>query len=333
MPLKIIFMILFFIGIALLFLVKRDSYKKEFLYYYVLIGIFIIFNWLITIPLTGEHTGNFHHISFLSPFIIAVAVGFALKIFETKMLSKYKQSTISTISGIFIIIIIAFAFYNINIFSNEFSNDRFRSQGFGPMNPIYSSLQNFVFSNNLPVEKSIVISTNELCFAVNAFTSMRCLAGRWPHMLTWEDFQKNWLDEAIILYGNNTNTKLGIIMDYERKYNVTMYLYWDYFWAQSEYTFDENGNLVNTFDPLRFMNKSIATDLIQNNISFFLNKQPLDPAFGQDYLQRDLTILSPSNYYNATHPWKPNLDKYLQEVWSYDYQGQKIAILYKINVE
>ena len=38
------------------------------------------------------------------------------------------------------------------------------------------------------------------------------------------------------------------------------------------------------------------------------------------------------NYNNLTHPWKSDINQYLEEVWSYSERDQKIAKLYKINL-
>ena len=328
--LGILLVIIFLLGFAtLFFFMKRDNYKKEFTYFYVVSGILIIFSWMVTSPLLGKHTGNLHHLGFLTPYIQAAVIGLSL-VFIASIAAKYRPKAESVMNGVFIVLVIILSFYNVYALYSAYQ-DSFSKQGFDEMNPIYSSLQKFEVSKGIVPEKSLVISTNELCFAVNAFTSMRCLAGRWPHMLTWEDFQKNWLDAAIVLYGNDTDAKIGIINSYAKKYDVDLYLYWDYFWLQSEYSFDQNGTLVNIFDPLRFMNNSLAVDLGNYNISYFTQKRPLDPASAEYFLQRDLIILSPSNYYNLTHPWKPDIDRYLQEVWNYTYNGQEVAVLYKIS--
>jgi len=103
----------------------------------------------------------------------------------------------------------------------------------------------------------------------------------------------------------------------------------------SEWSTDDQGNIVGKFDPLLVpYDVSYENKLKENNISYAVDYFWFDPAYqGEDVPKLKGIVISPDNYYNFTHPWKPDIDKYLEEVWSYDYQGQKMAVLYKIKAD
>ena len=74
--------------------------------------------------------------------------------------------------------------------------------------------------------------------------------------------------------------------------------------------------------------------LENNDVNYFRREAWIDAGNRRPEVKKfDLLMISPENYYNFTHPWHPNLDPYLEEVWSYEQTGQKIAKLYKIKIE
>ena len=118
-----------------------------------------------------------------------------------------------------------------------------------------------------------------------------------------------------------------------KKYDIK-YFYWDYYWVQSEFYFDNQGKLTSWFDPLiLFYSEEKERILKENDIKYFIQTTWVDPAIkGEGIPKFKLIFISPENYYNNTHPWGKNLDLYMDEVWSYNQQNQKIAKLYKISI-
>jgi hypothetical protein len=135
------------------------------------------------------------------------------------------------------------------------------------------------------------------------------------------------LAAAIIFYGNDSQAKKELL----KKYDIH-YLYWDTFWIQSEYSFNDQGQVNSWFDPIVLFDSADKRDILQKyNISYFSQNTWLDPAArGPDFNKFDFIFISPQNYYNFTHPWNPGLDSYLQEVWNYSQNGQVVSRLYKI---
>jgi hypothetical protein len=89
------------------------------------------------------------------------------------------------------------------------------------------------------------------------------------------------------------------------------------------------------FDPLiAFDEPKYKNQLDKHGIKYFSIKYWIDPARKSEDIRRfDILVMSPQNYHNFTNPWKPDLNKYLTEVWNYTYNGQKIAVLYRIDID
>jgi len=196
------------------------------------------------------------------------------------------------------------------------------------MPPQYISLQSYLLKNT--DGNDVILSTKEISFAINAISGRKVVVSRWAHQNDpFMDLSQRDVDAAIILYGNDTKKKLELIKKYHIKY-----LYWDYYWINSEFQFDKSGRIVGMFDPLIAFNEpKYKHQLDRYGIKYFRIKYWIDPAGRSKDIRRfDILVVSPQNYHNFTNPWKPDLNKYLTEVWNYTYNGQKIAVLYRIDI-
>jgi hypothetical protein len=131
------------------------------------------------------------------------------------------------------------------------------------------------------------------------------------------------------LYGTDDLVRRNLL----EKYSVD-YLYWDQYWFQSEYTFDNSGKVVGSFDPLIvFDSEENRRILNKNGVQYFPQHTWVDPALrGDEYRTFDLLLISPSNYRSFVTPWSSGLDKYLTEVWRYDGDGNVLGKVYKVNL-
>ena len=167
-----------------------------------------------------------------------------------------------------------------------------------------------------------------LSFALNALTGRKLVTLKRGHTELFTNATKNMEDAAIILYSNRTQEIERVLKERNVKY-----LYWDYYWIQSEYIFDQQGKLTGMFDPLvLFDNPDTESFLRYNNISFQPYHTWLDPAIRrEDIPQYDLLFVLPYEF-NLTHPWRPDLDNYLQEMWRYTDPSSNtvVARIYKI---
>ena len=214
------------------------------------------------------------------------------------------------------------------------SNDRFWQAGKNELNTNYQEFDDFVIKNDL--QKDIFITTNELGFAIHGVSGVQLLSGRQSHFFIFGDFQKYWLDSAIILYSNNSQNRHKVLEKYKnlaKSENKEIYLYWDYYWINSEWQFDQDGN-AHPFDPLRFEDNSDLRKILDDNrIKYFIRENDIfEPSARNSphVTKLDILYISPENYNNYTHPWNNDLNNYLEEVWVYEESGQVLGKVYKV---
>jgi len=315
----IILSLLSLVGIFSYFLLKNKNKETEFLFILLFFSSIITFHYFITQPLMKVNfIPNYIDSLFLSTTIILISV-FGLKIILENKFKRYKNYIYFVL---FILLLVSCMFdYQLK------TKDKFYVSAQNSLPPHLLSLKDYLSENSNV--NSIILTTKEIGFAVNSISGRKLVITRRAQNDPFLEMDSRELDVAIILYGNNTEKKKELI----KKYNLS-YLYWDYYWIQTEYYFDEKGKLVGSFDPLiLFDSKEKREELIKYNISFFIQNEWVDPSMkGPQYKKFDLIFVSPENYYNETNPWKPDINPYLKEVWSYEYSGQKIARLFEINL-
>ena len=312
-----IYSILFslFALIGTFILIFNESKNKEISFLKILLtgSLTLVFSYFITERIIGTNLVPMHHDYFiLSPTMFFIGL-LGFKFITSKLNKKIFFFT-------FIILIFFFLFNGVLNYKQK-QNDVFYQVGKKEIEPHLKSLQNWILKNTNV--NDVILSTNEISFAINALTGRKVLLARRAHNDKFLDFDQLQLDGALILYGNNTDLKLQLIKKYKIKY-----LYWDRYWFQSEYYFDNEGKIIGWFDPitLRFPEK-YEKILQDNGIKYFKKRTWLDPAVkGDNVIKYDLLFISPENYRSPEKPWKKDLDSYLEEVWNFE----EIAILYRI---
>jgi len=310
---KLLIGLLSFFGFFLI-LLKGERLERALL----LSLLFAIYNYLILVPLTGKHLSPVHSLSFLSPIIWGISVGFLFKELSRLLDKRYT-------CALLLLLVLFITAGKLADFNEKVEKDRFFIQGYEEISPHYKSVQKYLLAN--ASANDVVLSSNELCFVLNGLSGVKCLLYRRGHASKFDDLDEIYLDAAIILYGNDTEKKIELI----RELNVT-YLYWDVNWIGSEYSFDENGNLMSWFDPITLIySEDKERRLRENNISYFIRTTWLDPAFRNEKFKKfKLIFISPKNYRSFWKPWKEDLDEYLEEVWRYESDGKVIARLWRV---
>ena len=142
------------------------------------------------------------------------------------------------------------------------------------------------------------------------------------------DFDAREIDAATILYSNDTELVKGLL----KKYNVS-YLYWNYYWINSEFYLDENGRIIDIFDPLMVFDTKENRDLLKKRGLRYIELETWpDPAMkGEHYRKAKMLLIVPS-YRNFTHPWSATLDEFLELKWSYSHGNVTYARIYKVKV-
>ena len=316
--------ILVWIGLYAFYNSKEDA-LKEFIKVFGIGSIFATFCYFITEPLLKMHfVPTYMHNFYLWATAIIIGLYGLNYIMERYNLNELNKKVV--IFGLLFIILFANSTY---AFVNYVNNDRWANVGKHPMPEMYVSLQHYLLKNT--DVNDVILSTKELSFAINSISGRKVMVNRWAHQNDpYINLPQRDMDAAIILYGNDTKKKLELI----KKYNVS-YLYWDYYWINPEFQFDKYGRLVGILDPLiTYDTEENRRYLDKYGVKYIPMYFWVDPSTRYDNVRKfHILVISPQNYYNFTNPWKPDLNKYLVEVWNYTYNGKKIAALYKINIK
>lgn len=312
-------------GIAgLIFIKEKDENPEEkisknrYIKFLFISSLIITFHYFIT--------QNIFNVNFipgyivyllLSPILVILFVyGINFSYYFVKRLNIKKGMYLSVI--ILLLVITQFSLYS------QKTEDKWYKAGLNQLPDYLVDLKNYLVKES--TVNDVILTTKEIGFAVNALTGRKLLSSRRAHNDPFTEMDSRELAQAVILYGNNTKIKKEFIKEYGIKY-----FYWDYYWIQSEYYFNEGGQVTGWFDPLiLFYSEENENILKKYGVKYFIETTWVDPALkGEDYKKFKLIFISSENYYNTTHPWQPDLDPYLKEVWSNEKSGQKIGRLFE----
>ncbi|ABO35923.1 conserved hypothetical protein [Methanococcus maripaludis C5] len=321
----IISSVILIVGIFSLY--KSREEENRFFKLFVFGSLFATFCYIITEPLLKMNFVPTYMSSFyLWVSALLISLCGLNYIYEQLIKNSDKVTKNMIVFGSLFLLLTANSAY---MFSNYINNDQWAEAGRSEFSELHVSLNNYLIENT--DINDVILSTKELSFALNGLSGRKVLVNRWAQQNDpYTNLPERDMIAAIILYGNDTEKKLELI----EKYNI-QYLYWDYYWINSEYQFDDNNNLIGMYDPLiAYSDDSLKTELMENNVSYYEMNYWVDPSQRRDDIRKyDLMYISPENYRSYQMPWNTNLNEYLTEVWNYSYQDQKIAVLYKINVK
>ena len=321
------FSIIMIVAFVLMFVVKRsEGGEYDFVRFSYLSMLAITFCYVLTIPILGTHfVPNYVHFVFGTAIKALFIVG-SLAIIGRVLESNFKLD--KKYFMLFIALLLLVSAYDYNSRLDDYKTSQWYKVGITPVDDYRNSLEEFVVSNT--EVNDVFMTTKENGFVLNGFTGRKLVAGRRAQNDAFEVMDPREMELAIILYGNDVEVKKELLKKYDVKY-----LFWDYYWFQSEYHFDEQGRVVSWFDPLiAFDNETWRNELDKNEVKYFVQNTYVDPALKYEFHPKfDLIFISPENYNNFTNPWNPNLNSMLKEVWSYDNQGQKIAVIYEVNYD
>jgi len=310
---KSIFLI---IGVLSIFLLKKYDASKKFLIIFLITAFVGSFHFLLSEPLLKTNLSPVYMVVFCFGLLTALFAALGVEVI-TSFAKKYKPYVLI---GLMLLLLIL----NMQQFVSYAKNDKWIAAGRQPLSPNLVEMQKWVLVNTKV--NDVFLSTNELNFALNGLTGRKEVNGRTSHNSMFLDVGKRYAVAAVMLYGNDSEERKKLL----REYSVD-YLYWDYYWIQSEYVFDDTGKLTSWYDPLIVEDTPVYNELMKKyNVSFFKQHTWPDPAVKGDYIkQLDLIFILPSQF-NITHPWNPGLDKYLEEAWSYSQGGVLVSRIYKV---
>jgi len=308
--------IFFAAGVLLLFFIKKYQSSTKFLVLLLVATLIGSFHFVLTQPLLGTNLSPIYIVIFSFGLTTALLCGLSAEII-TGFAKKYKNYIFMGI----ILIILLLGMYQFVLYSK---NDKWINAGRNELSPNLQGMQKWVLGNT--DVNDVFLSTNELSFALNGLTGRKEVVGRKSHNSMFLDVDKRQAAAAVILYGNDTIERKRLLEEYS-----VDYFYWDYYWIQSEYYFDNSGKMTSWFDPLSLEDNTAYNDLVQRyNISFFKQHTWPDPAVKGEYIKQiDLIFILPTQF-DLAHPWHPDLDNYLEEVWSYKQDNVVLSRIYKI---
>ncbi len=319
--------ILSIFGIIFLIALKKKTDNIKFVTLMLTTLALITFSYFITVPLFNTHFVPNYMFSVFGAAIITcfLLISFNILINLITQISPLKIRKYIFILPLAIIILLLIGQVTaVEKYQEEYKWYEVAKQ---PLSASHSSMRNFILENT--EVNDVFLTSKEVGFALNALTGRKLLVGRRAQNDAFENLDEREMTSAIILYGKDTEIKKKLI----EKYNIK-YLYWEPYWIQSEYYFDNKGQIAGWFDPLiAFDNNDYRKILEKNNVKFSIKNTHVDPSLKSEYHPTfDLIFITPDNYHNATHPWNPNLDEFLEEIWTHTQNGQKSAIIYKIKI-
>jgi len=298
----------------------RTNIQNEFLKIFGIGCIFATFSYFITIPLLSMHffpnyMSKFYLVTLCS--IISIYGLNSLK--NTKIIKNHHLRMNLGFTSLFVLLMVLVS----NIFVSNM--DDWSVAGKNPFPDSRISLYNYLLENTS--SEDTILSTKGLSYFILGTSGRKLLVNHWAQQNDpYLDLSERDIDAAIILYGNNTEKKLELI----EKYNVK-YIYWDCRWNSTEYQFVNGVKTPN--DPLIAFYKENYKKKLEEYGVIYTEKTWWVDIYQRNAQTLDLLMISPENYRNSVEPWKEDLDPYLEDVWDYSLNGQKIAILYKINIE
>jgi len=276
-----------------------------------------VFHYVVTMPLLHTHfVPNYFNSmlwGFAALFLAAVPVTLLLE----RVRGRVDQITLVSL-------VLAAALAGLVVGTRALARAPEMEDARTPLDSMFPSLQAFVLARTRA--NDVVLSTNELSFAWSALTGRKTLVTRRGHTDAFVDMDVRNKDAALVLYGRDDETRRRLLERYDVRYVL-----WTAHWIPSEY-FTNEKNEVGYVDPLLyFQNEAYDTELAAADVKLVHFRTWVDPRLrGPEFPQFDLTFIGPENYRRPDHPWDEGLDRMMEEVWAFQEDGRKIAVLYRI---
>jgi len=311
------------LGLVGLFLRRKTKEfgAESYIKFLLVSSLVITFHYLVTVNLFGIHfIPNRMSSMLLLPvwsllFVYGVNFGFRFS-------KKFKLTKTQCVS----LIILGLLAFQVSAYSSKSVGQWYTVGQTGLPEHIVDSSDYLISNGNI---NDVVLTTKELGFSINALSGRKLISVRRAQNDPFIDMDSRELDQAIILYGNNDVVRKSLL----DKYSVD-YVYWDSFWIQSEYTIDNSGRVISSFDPLFVFDSERNREILdKNGVKYILQNTWVDPSLrGENYQTFDLLLISPENYQSFETPWNSGLGKYLTEVFRSENDDRVLSKIYKVNL-
>jgi len=305
---------------GVVFLAAKWRNRKEpefgFALFSLAVTAIFIYSYFLTAPLFKFHTvPTYSYMMYLAPLLVICGLLFVREQYSKKQGYKY----------VLAFFLAAFAASSVLAYEGWQANPWIKT-GMTALDPFHSSLQAYLLENTQP--NDVVLSSNGLSFAINALSGRKAMVSRRSHNSPFMDFDVRQIDAAKIFYGNDNAVRNDLLATYNVKY-----VYFSPHWYTMEFAFDQQGRVLGYNDPLMVMHSDeYEAELAEYGVDYAVIKGYVDPALrGAEYREYNLTLVTPKNYdFSGYGPWKDEMDSRLEMVWSYDFDGQQKAALYKV---
>ncbi len=300
-------------GLVACFKRNEKTIEEEFLKIGSISLLVSMFHYFITIPLLKAHFGPNRLIEmhfFIPPLLF------------TYGLKRIKEFIPSYFIWIMLFISMLFMLGYLSILS-QVEKDRWYRVGKTELPNYILEVTDWIRNNtNL---NDVFLTTNEDGFVVNSFTGRKLVSYRRTHVGPFVDMNRRELDQAIILYGNDSTTMCKLL----RKYNAK-YLFWNVRWIQNELIFDEDGRFISYYDPLMIeYSEERERELIKNGVKYIRDKAYMDPAWYPSYPLVDVLIAVPN--LNYAQPWSDEFNKHIKLIKEFKEGNFIVARIYEID--
>lgn len=296
---------------------KKEEKDADFLAFVLVATVVLNFSYIITVPLMDTHLIP-GYVSWMYMYPAAV-------LFSTIGMRKVLGMRYGVYAAILFAAVLLFSQYGA---VEAQKTDQWAIAGMAGMSDVHASIQDGIMQNTNVDD--VILTTNENGFMLNAITGRKLVVSRRSQNDPFVDFDKLQLDAAVMLYGNNLEKRKELMQEYG-----VDYVYWDFYWPSSEFSFNEQGQITGMYDPLIVVDTpENRAYLEQNGVTYASFTGWIDPSIkGPEIRTYDLLVVTPQNYdVSGKGPWDDGIDPYLEKVWSHSEGGQEIAILYKVNL-
>jgi hypothetical protein len=300
-------------GLILCLRKKDGTVEEEFLKIGSVSLLICMFHYFITIPLLSTHFGENRLIEmhfFILPSLFVYGLKRAKELFPSGFIWLV----------MFLCVLLLFGYFSS---LSQMENDQWYKNAKAELPNYILEVADWIRNNtNL---NDVFLTTNEDGFIINSFTGRKLVSYRRTHVGPFVDMNRRELDQAIILYGNNSQRMYELL----KKYNVK-YLFWNYRWIQNEFSFDENGRFQGYYDPLMVeYSKERERELIEGGVRYIRDRAYMDPAWYQTYPKVDVLIAVPN--LNYTQPWSDEFNRHIKLIKEFKDRDFVLAKIYEID--
>ena len=315
-PIGLVMSLLLIYSVYLVY--RKEAENPDFLVLVFGAVLLLNFSYIITVPLLDTHL--------IPGYVFPMYTYTSAILFSTigmkKLLgAKYRNYAVAAL--------LAVALYSQYAALEAKKTDQWMAAGIAGISEFHLAVQEGVMENT--EVDDVILTTNENGFAINALTGRKLVASRRSHNDPFvQDFDGLEMDAAVMLYGKNLEKRKGLL----KEYGVD-YVYWDFYWAHGEFSFDDQGRVTGLFDPLLVLDTpGNRAYLDENGVKYAAFTGWMDPAIkGPNIRMYQLLVVVPDNYdVSGKGPWDDGIDPYLEKVWSYQAEGQDVAVLYQVRV-